>query len=69
MLEQSEPMSRTARRGSRAGDEGRTVGSVFDIPEVGYRGPSHEYDSGELVQHGIHRFPQSLPAKVGAIGR
>jgi len=69
MLEQSEPMSRSARHGSRAGDEGRTVGLVFDIPEVGYRGPSDEYDSAELVQHGIHRFPQSFLAKVGAVGR
>ena len=69
MLEQSEPMSRTARRGSRAGDEGRTVGLVFDIRQVGYRGPSDKYDSAELVQHGIHRFPQSLLAKVGAIER
>jgi len=62
-------MSRSARHGSRARDEGRTVGLVFDIPEVGYRGPSDEYDSAELVQHGIHRFPQSFLAKVGAVGR
>ena len=47
-------MSRTARRGSRAGDEGHTVGLVFDIPEAGCRDPSDEYDSAELVQHGIH---------------
>ena len=69
MLEKSEPMSRTARRGSCAGNEGRTVGLVFDIRQVGNRGPSDKYDSAEFVQHGIHRFPQSLLAKVGAVGR
>ena len=69
MLEKSEPISRTARRGSCAGNEGRTVGLVFDIRQVGNRGPSDKYDSAELVQHGIHRFPQNLLAKVGAVGR
>ena len=69
MLEKSEPLSRTARRGSCAGNEGRTVGLVFDIRQAGNRGSSDKYDSAELVQRGIHRFPQSLPAKVGAVGR